>query len=125
MGGPGSGSWYRWYKKTVVEDCLALDVNSLARDGGISRDRWISANYTWISANGGPPLASVDYDLIPASSGPVLRLRYTVSPPRGPRACPGVCPVGEDAVPLRRDPLVVHLSTLRLQDGEAVQIARG
>ena len=85
MGGPGSGTWYRWQKKTVVEDCLTLDVNKLARDGGISRDRCISATYGWTSAEGGPPLASLDYDVIPASSGPVLRLRYTLASPEGRR----------------------------------------
>lgn len=33
MGGPGSGNWYRWGSKTTVEQCLALDVNKLAKDG--------------------------------------------------------------------------------------------
>jgi hypothetical protein len=35
MGGPGSGNfnhWWRGTKKTVVEDCLKLDVNLLTRE---------------------------------------------------------------------------------------------
>jgi hypothetical protein len=33
MGGPGSGSWYRWNKKATVNDCLSLDINQLVRLG--------------------------------------------------------------------------------------------
>jgi len=33
MGGPGSGSWYRWSKKVTVEECLSLDVNRWYREG--------------------------------------------------------------------------------------------
>jgi hypothetical protein len=84
MGGPGSGNWYRWHKKTVVEDCLALDVNRLARNGGISRDHWISGTYGWTCTDTQERVASVNYDLIPSSSGPILQLRYTVSSPGGP-----------------------------------------
>ena len=31
MGGFGSGTWYRWNKKTTVEDCLTLNVSDLSR----------------------------------------------------------------------------------------------
>jgi hypothetical protein len=33
MGGPGSGSWYRWNKKGTVADGLSLDINQLVRLG--------------------------------------------------------------------------------------------
>ena len=32
MGGSGSGEWMRVDTKSLVEDCIALDVNRLARD---------------------------------------------------------------------------------------------
>ncbi len=33
MGGVGSGNWYRFDKKTTVEECRSLDVRKLHREG--------------------------------------------------------------------------------------------
>ena len=33
MGGPGSGNYWRYGAKSTTDDCLALDVRSLAREG--------------------------------------------------------------------------------------------
>ena len=33
MGGAGSGSWYRWDKKTTTEGCRSLDIRRLHREG--------------------------------------------------------------------------------------------
>src|SRR3712207_5864105 len=33
MGGVGSSSWYRFNKKTTVEECRSLDVRRLYREG--------------------------------------------------------------------------------------------
>jgi hypothetical protein len=33
MGGAGSGSWYRFGKKTTTEECHSVDVRHLHRDG--------------------------------------------------------------------------------------------
>ena len=33
MGGVGSGGWYRFSKKTTVEECRSLDVRKLDRQG--------------------------------------------------------------------------------------------
>ena len=96
MGGPGSGQWHRWDKQAVVEDCYTLDVNRMARLVGFSPDRWLSGSWRWTDADGGEPTASVEYDLVPASHGPVLRLRYALSPTDGSRR-----PVTVD-VPLER-----------------------
>ena len=37
MGGPGSGTWYRWDKKSTVEDFLRLDIRKLQREGVLDR----------------------------------------------------------------------------------------
>jgi len=33
LGGAGSGSWYRWDKKTTTEGCRSLDIRRLYREG--------------------------------------------------------------------------------------------
>jgi hypothetical protein len=33
MGGKGSGSWYRWDKKTKLDEGLKLNISKLIRDG--------------------------------------------------------------------------------------------
>ena len=33
MGGPGSGSWYRWSKKDVVEECREIDARRWQKEG--------------------------------------------------------------------------------------------
>ena len=33
MGGVGSGTWYRFNKKTTVEECRSLDVRRFHREG--------------------------------------------------------------------------------------------
>jgi len=33
LGGAGSGSWYRWNKKTTIEGCRSLDIRRLHREG--------------------------------------------------------------------------------------------
>ncbi len=33
MGGVGSGGWYRFSKKTTVEECRSLDIRKLDRQG--------------------------------------------------------------------------------------------
>jgi hypothetical protein len=33
LGGAGSGSWYRWDKKTTTEGCRSLDIRRLHREG--------------------------------------------------------------------------------------------
>ncbi len=50
MGGSGSGTWYRWEHKDVVEDFRSVDVRRFHREGllepGPAR-RWI-----WLDDNG-------------------------------------------------------------------------
>ncbi len=49
MGGPGSGSWYRWSKKDTAEDYRQLDVWALYRGGWLHPG--MTGRSTW-SRNG-------------------------------------------------------------------------
>lgn len=42
MGGFGSGRWYRYERKTTVEECRSIDVNKWARD-----DRRLGHPWSW------------------------------------------------------------------------------
>src|SRR4051794_16859853 len=47
MGGTGSGNWYRWQKKTTVEECHALDVNRWSREGLFAPGVERSGSWIW------------------------------------------------------------------------------
>ena len=79
MGGVGSGGWYRWRTKGIVEDCLMLDVNKLVRDGLIVRQH-TSGMLHWRNTRTGEQTASAGYRLEPfGDDGLVFRLLYTVT----------------------------------------------
>ena len=45
MGGPGSGSWYRWDTRRVIDTVACLDVRELARQGALRAG--VQARVTW------------------------------------------------------------------------------
>jgi hypothetical protein len=55
LGGIGSGNWYRFNKKTTVEECRSLDVRRLHREGLLKPGRLFS--WTWSRA--GREVASI------------------------------------------------------------------
>jgi len=67
MGGVGSGNWYRLDRKTLVEDCLCLDVNQFNRRGYLQAGHSINAGWT-----GG---ANINVTTMPGA----IELSYTVS----------------------------------------------
>lgn len=67
MGGPGSGSWYRFGGKTLVEGCLYLDVNQFNRDGWLQAGQWSNLKWT----NG----ANIDVKTMASA----IELSYTIS----------------------------------------------
>jgi hypothetical protein len=77
MGGLGSGNWYRWSARPVVEDGLVLDLNRLIRQGNISPGAWTSGSLTWSTVDDGEYVASIGYqaDLTHTESA-WMRLRY-------------------------------------------------
>jgi hypothetical protein len=55
MGGSGSGNFYHWHrpeKKSVVDDCLSLDVNGWQRHGIVREGSSYQGTTRWTYANG-------------------------------------------------------------------------
>src|SRR3712207_2963768 len=55
MGGVGSGSWYRFDKRTTVEECRGLDVRRLHREGLLESGR----RFSWSWSRAGRQVASI------------------------------------------------------------------
>jgi hypothetical protein len=62
MGGQGSGNWYRWRKKTTVEDCWTLDANQFMREGVFQVGEFRKLGWVWRLTNG-PQQADLDYEV--------------------------------------------------------------
>ncbi len=78
MGGSGSGAWYRWDKKTVVEDGLTLDLFKLIREKTIIPGQYVAGTLTWRSVRTGEKTASIGCEanmLNPYSAW--MRLHYS------------------------------------------------
>ena len=83
MGGPGSGRWGWYTKKTPAEDCLKLDIRNLVRGGLVDHQlSRIQERVRWTSETPGgvvEKMASVVFFLSPKGGGQVdLELCYTV-----------------------------------------------
>jgi hypothetical protein len=46
MGGAGSGTWYRFDKKTTTGECHSVDVRYLHREGLLKSGRWFSLRWS-------------------------------------------------------------------------------
>lgn len=76
MGGPGSGSWYRWSKKNTVEECRTLDINRWSREGLLRPGLYFS--WAWKDDQGSVK-ASIEVRTLPGA----VELAYTVTPRGG------------------------------------------
>jgi hypothetical protein len=83
MGGRGSGNHYHWWregKKTVVEDCQALDANRWTRDGVLRAGAQVAGSCHWTYRDGRE--CSIGYIMrAPPGAQPVLRLSYSWTHP--------------------------------------------
>ena len=77
MGGYGSGRWRTDDRKLAVEECLALDVRKLARDGLIVRPP-ASGSLWWTDTRTGERTATATFELERIGDDPFLILDYTV-----------------------------------------------
>lgn len=77
MGGPGSGSWYRWNRRPVVEDSLTLDIGRMLRLGLVLPGCHVSNVLHWTRESDGSRVASIRYEanLLDRNNGWV-RLQY-------------------------------------------------
>lgn len=78
MGGIGSGQWYRWSTKPVVEDGVPLNLNKLVRDKLVVPGAWTSGGLVWHYVHSGEKSASIGYiaDMKDPSDAS-MRLQYT------------------------------------------------
>lgn len=80
MGGAGSGGWYRWNKKTYLEDCRVLDLTRMRKLGAIPACAWRAGGWQWTDRETKEVLASIGYEADtrdPANS--FLRVHYTLN----------------------------------------------
>ncbi len=78
MGGSGSGNWWRRASGYTVEDCLTLDINTLAREG-LMVPAGCRGSIDWSNKSTGEKFASVCFELtVKNNESPNLRLGYTV-----------------------------------------------
>jgi hypothetical protein len=82
LGGFGSGRWGGYTPKTVVEDCLVLDIGTLTREGALSASPGEDEGFQlleWIDVQTDAQKNAVSFRQERADeSGLALRLRYRV-----------------------------------------------
>jgi hypothetical protein len=79
MGGSGSGNHYHWWrsdKKTVVEDCLALDANRWMREGILKAGVRTMGTWNWTYHTGKSFAVTYAVDTL-APAAPSVRLTYS------------------------------------------------
>lgn len=77
MGGYGSGGWYRWNTRPVVEDSLTLDLGHLLRQGSLKPLRRVRGGLNWSRQRDGEVFASIGYESsLPDRGCGWLRLKY-------------------------------------------------
>lgn len=82
MGGIGSGRWGGYTPKTVIEDCLVLDISALTREGTLSSSPGEDEGFQlleWIDVQTGVQENSISFRQERIGEGRLdLRLRYRV-----------------------------------------------
>jgi hypothetical protein len=79
MGGRGSGNHYHWWresKKTVVEDCLALDASRWMREGILRAGVVLRGTWRWTYQSGSSFTVHYEVDTLDLSH-PFVRLWYS------------------------------------------------
>ena len=77
MGGDGSGRWYRYGKKTTVEECRVLASGDLVRHVGLGPNVRKWSGITWCNACTGEYRSSVGVDVETGDAQGWARLHYT------------------------------------------------
>jgi hypothetical protein len=88
MGGVGSGSWYRFDKKTTAEECHIMDVHYLHRNGLLKPGHCFSLRWSRAGRETGSIRGVVDGDERPERV--ILLYRCRSGPRRllsAPRSC--------------------------------------
>lgn len=78
MGGYGSGGYYRWSSRPVVEEGLTLDLCRLIRQGNIIPGSWVLGSLNWRNVDTGEHSASIGYEAnLMHPDDAWMRLKYT------------------------------------------------
>ena len=78
MGGKGSGSSYRWDKKTKLDEGLKLNINKLVRDGLSPPRGWTSGTLKWTTTRTNEYYASIGYEINTGNPDNMwMRVHYT------------------------------------------------
>ena len=78
MGGYGSGRWAWHTKKTTVEECEALDISGLYREGLLGWDRRWWGSWQWTYTSGQKNTIGLEIDTTDRTS-PWVRLFYKIT----------------------------------------------
>ena len=62
MGGYGSGNWYRWRARPVIEDGLTLDLPRMLRTGSLVPGVHLRGRLHWTRRSDGSEVASLGYE---------------------------------------------------------------
>jgi hypothetical protein len=86
MGGPGSGRFYRWDRRTRVEECRSIEAGRWVREGILRPGARVTGGWKWSDAQTGEERASISY-LVDATDAdaPWVRLLYRVGVNDGER----------------------------------------
>jgi len=80
MGGQGSGQWYRWNSKQLVEDCLELDINLLVRKGYIKPGIRRYGTLRWTRVSTGEETSTCGYEANTLDADfPWFQLHYQIA----------------------------------------------
>ncbi len=78
MGGRNSGTWYRWDKKTKIDELRPFNINALAKAGYLKDGRYLGGGWEW--SRNGEKIASIGFtsDLTDINN-PHIKLNYTIT----------------------------------------------
>lgn len=77
MGGTGSGRYYRWNKKSTLDDYRNLDVNRLVKHGVIREGTIKHGSWQWMDTVTKEVKSSIGYESNTVCDSPYIRLHYS------------------------------------------------
>lgn len=80
MGGIGSGTWYRWDKKPVLENFCCININCMVKLGAIRDECHQQGGWVWSDRDTGEKRSSIGYECNTLDKdNSYIRLFYTIT----------------------------------------------
>ncbi len=78
MGGSGSGSWYRWNKKSTTGDFHQWNITKLVKEGAIKPFQYRTGSWQWFVEEYGKQriLSTIGYTIDTTGDTPYAQVRY-------------------------------------------------